>query len=253
VRTAAAGAHDLRHGIGRTGVHGHVGTERAGQGQLFFADVERGHVQAHRLGVLHGQMTETADAGNRDPFAGSRLGFADALVGGDAGAEDRRQRGEIAALRQAGHVGRSADRVFGERPVHAVAAVVLALAERLPAGRAVFAAAAGVVQPGDADRVAFLEPAYTGTERGDDAGALVSGDESRRRFHRPIAVRGVQVGVADAGGDDLHEHLAGAWRGYRDLFDRQRLAERMHDRRAHHLRHGHSPSSWKRPTLASPD
>ena len=53
----------------------------------------------------------------------------------------------------------------------------------------------------------------------------MAGDERRGRLDRPIAFRGVEVGVADAGGQDLDEGLAAArhWNG--EGLDLQVLAE----------------------------
>jgi hypothetical protein len=57
---------DLVRGIGRLRVDRHVGAERAGEGELLLADVERCDVEAHRLRVLHRQMPEPADPGDRE-------------------------------------------------------------------------------------------------------------------------------------------------------------------------------------------
>ena len=70
---------------------------------------------------------------------------------------------------------------------------------------------------------------------------LVSRNEGRAGLHRPVAIGGVQVGVADARGLDLHQDAAR--RDFRDrhFLDRQRLAEGTHHRRLHGLRHGRPP------------
>lgn len=97
--------------------------------------------------------------------------------------------------------------------VAAVAGIVLVLAKRFPAGFAILAAQAGVVQPGDADSIAFVEFGDAGTEGCDNSGRLVPGDERRRRLDRPVALCGMQIGMAYAAGDDLHQYLAWAWPG----------------------------------------
>ena len=86
------------------------------------------------------------------------------------------------------------------------------------------AVAAGGVQPGHADPVALLDRRDAGADGRDGADALVAGNEGRRGLHRPVAVGGVQVGVAHARGLDLDQDLARARLGYRHLLDRQRLA-----------------------------
>jgi len=50
-----------------------------------------------------------------------------------------------------------------------------------------------------------------------DAHGLVPGHEWQLRFHRPIAVRGMEVGVANTARFDLDQHLArpGGWVGAR--------------------------------------
>ena len=62
----------------------------------------------------------------------------------------------------------------------------------------------------------------------DDARALVA--EHGRRIARGISAGGgVEVGVADAAGDQADEHLAGAWLGEIDLLDGERGAELLED------------------------
>ncbi|MCY1450236.1 hypothetical protein D9M71_670250 [compost metagenome] len=101
-----------------------------------------------------------------------------------------------------------------------------------------FAAAARGVQPGHADAIAFLDAAYPGAHRGDEADALVAGDEGQARFHRPVALGGVQVGVADARGFDLHQDLPGAGQGNLHFLDPQGLAKGVDYGGFHGLVHG---------------
>ena len=58
------------------------------------------------------------------------------------------------------------------------------------------------------------------------AHAFMAGNERRVGLDRPVAFHGVQVGMADAAGLDLHQQLARAGSGHRDFLDGQRLAER---------------------------
>jgi hypothetical protein len=122
-------------------------------------------------------MSETADAGDGDPFTRPRLGLLEALVGGDAGAKDRRNLRKVDADRKPRGKGRRSDNVFRKAAITAVAGVVLVLAHGFPAGLAIFAAHAGIVQPSDADGVAWLEIRYARAERGHDPGNLVTRNE----------------------------------------------------------------------------
>ena len=103
--------------------------------------------------------------------------------------------------------------VGAEAAVDAVAAVLLALAQRFPTGAAVFATAAGRPQPGVADFVANLQVVDAFAEGDDGAVALVSGNEGWLRLDRPISVRRMEIGVADAGGLELDQRLAVTGRG----------------------------------------
>jgi hypothetical protein len=57
----------------------------------------------------------------------------------------------------------------------------------------------------------------------------VARDQWQRRLDRPVAVRRVDVGVAEAAGVDPDEHLAVARLGPGDVLDAQRLGEVMND------------------------
>ena len=68
-------------------------------------------------------------------------------------------------------------------------------------------------------------------DRLDDAGALVA--EHRRRVPGGIDTRRrVQVGVADAAGDEAHQHLARLRLGQLELLDLERCSELLEDRGA---------------------
>ena len=114
------------------------------------------------------------------------------------------------------------------------------------------ARAARVVQPRDADGVAFLEAGHAGADRRDDARAFVTRNERQLRLHRPIAVRRMEIRVADAARDDLDQHLAGPRCRDRHFLDRERLAEGADHGRFHRLRHENSPHTivpWWRGAL----
>ena len=160
--------------------------------ELLLGDVQRRDVEAHGAGVLNCDVTESSDAGDREPLTRASFGFLDALVSGNPGTKNRRHGCKVDAVRKSSDVGRTADRVFSEAAVHAVAATALGLAQRFPAGDAVLAGAASVVQPGDADRVAFLQAANVGADRRNDARTFVPGNEqaasaSPASHHRPRA------------------------------------------------------------------
>ena len=61
----------------------------------------------------------------------------------------------------------------------------------------------------------------------DDAHAFVARNERRRGLHRPVPVRRVDVGVAEARGLDLDQYLAGSRLRDRPILDDQSLLERF--------------------------
>ena len=97
----------------------------------------------------------------------------------------------------------------------------------------------GGVQPGHSDAIAFPNPAHPLPDRRDIADAFVTGDEGRRRLHRPVAGGGVQIRVTHTGCHHLHEDLAGADLGDRDILYLKGSAERVDDGGFHHLGHVH--------------
>ena len=103
-------------------------------GELAVVDVDRADVEAHDLGVLDRQMPQTANAGDGDPFARPRPSLLDALVGGDARADDRRG---ILGRKAGGHVGdviRVGEDVLGKTTVLGVAAKLRLCAHSFPCG-----------------------------------------------------------------------------------------------------------------------
>ena len=84
------------------------------------------------------------------------------------------------------------DEILGESAVDAVACVALTLAEGLPAGLAIFAPQAAIVQPGNAYGIALLEVLNAGAERSDNASHLVPWHERYVRLYRQIPVGRVQ-------------------------------------------------------------
>ena len=93
-------------------------------------------------------------------------------------------------------------------PFAAVAGLVLVLAHRFPAGLAIFATHAGIMQPRDPDSVPQFEIGHVRAEASDDADDLVARRERQRGFCRPVAFGRMQVGVAHAAGHHLDQNLS---------------------------------------------
>ncbi|MCY1240223.1 hypothetical protein D9M72_530600 [compost metagenome] len=182
-------------------------------------------------------MAEAADAGDHHPLAGPRIGDLQSLVDRHARAQDRRDLDKADLVGQQPHVVGIGDDIFAIAAVDGIAGVLLLLAQRFPALQAVLAIAAGAVEPGHADAVAFFHAGHAAAHGGNKAHAFVAGDEGQGGFDRPVAVGGVQVGMADARGFDLYLDLAGAGLGNRNFVDRERRAEFTHHRGFHRCRH----------------
>jgi hypothetical protein len=187
-------------------------------------------------------MAEPADSRNDDPVAGPGIGGLEPLVDRNPGAQDRRDLDERNVLGQMSYIVRIRHDIFGEASVHRIAGVLLLLAQRLPSPQAVFAVTAGGIEPGDADAVAFPDVRDAGAHGGDMTDAFVTRDERRLGLHRPIAVRGMQVGVADAARRDPDEDLAGAGVRHGNLLDNEGLPEFTDDCCFHGLGH---VTSWR--------
>ena len=226
----AAEALDRGHGILFERVDEVLGADRPRALEPRRVDVDGDDRGAGDARVLDREMPEPAGAEHGDEVRRARAGVLDRLVGGHAGAGQRRRVGGVDAVRDAYDVPRVAERVLGEAAVERVAHVALLEAERLAAAVAVAAHAAGVAEPRQRDAHAGLEAVHlAGTQALDHADALVAGDERRRRLDRPLAARGVDVGVAEPAGLDAHEHLAGAGLGDGQVLDLQRAIEGADD------------------------
>src|SRR5262245_36087165 len=92
--------------------------------------------------------------------------------------------------------------------------------------------------PRETDPRVTLPSVWISTDGRHDACAFVTGDERQRRLDRPIAVCGMQVGVAAAARKDLDEDLAGGRCRNRDLLDGEWLAKGADHGRLHRLGHG---------------
>ena len=179
-------------------------------------------------------MAETAGAEDRNQRRGSGSGNLDRLEGRDAGTGQRSRVEGIDLLRDADHVPGVAERVLGEAAVDRVARVELRFAKRLPAFVAIAAVAAGISKPRQGDPRPPLDPVVVAVpQRDDPADPLVPGDEGRARLDRPLAAGGMDVGMAEAAGLDLDQHLLGPRLGDRNLVDAEWALEVVNNRCLH--------------------
>src|SRR5205085_5878434 len=115
------------------------------------------------------------------------------------------------------------DGVLRVAAVEVVAGEARRVAEVLAPARAVAAGAVRPAEPRDADAAAA---------RLVDADDLVADDERQLRM-RKLAVDDVQVGAADAAGEDADEQLTRGRLRRRPLLEPERAARRVEDHRAH--------------------
>ncbi len=177
-------------------------------------------------------MAQAAHTEHCDEVGRPCAGHLDRLVGRDARAGER---GGVDRVNPLGHLDDVAGvgaRVLAEATVDRVAHVLLLEAERLPAGHAVVAGAAGVGEPRHGHTVAQRDLGHAGAGLDDDADALVAGNEGWRGLHGPVAVSRMDVGVAEARRLDLHQDLTGVQVGLHHLLHHQRLGEVVNDRGA---------------------
>jgi hypothetical protein len=207
--------------------------------ELLINHVDRDDPPSGDRRVLDREVAETADAEHGNEIRGARARDLDRLVGGDARAGERRGVKRVDAVGDLDHVAGVGDGVLAEAAVDRIAHHLLLVAQCLPARHAIVAAAARVAEPRhrhtvtDADLMsAVTDGVLAGRELRDDADALVAGDERRRGLDRPVAARGVDVGVAQATHLDLDADLPWLERWHRDLLDGQWAAELVHDGRA---------------------
>ena len=171
--------------------------------------------EAGRLGILHREMPETANADDGDSLLRLRVGQPQAAPDGVAGAEDRGRllvREPFGDERGGRRLGQhelgmpSLRRDPGDQRLDAE--------DRL-AAQAPLAALAGALDPGDADPIADPAGRHPGAERDDLADRLVSERPGEPGGEHSLG--DVHVGVAQSAGLDLHQHLTGAGSGGRDL------------------------------------
>jgi hypothetical protein len=108
---------------------------------------------------------------------------------------------------------RFSQEVLGVAAVDGVTGIALLQAQSLPAGQAVLAGAARVTQPRHGHPLPELQASDAVADGVNWAHALVARHERRGWLDRPVAVGGVNVGIAQAGGlhpdRDLPRHRLG--------------------------------------------
>ena len=182
-------------------------------------------------------MSQTADPKHGHEVGGAGARDFDRLVGGHAGAGERSGVERVDAFGDLDDVVGVGGGVLAEAAVDRVTHHLLLVAQRLPAGHAVVATAARVAEPGHRDAVtdrdlvsAIADSVFARRELRDDADTLVARYERWRGLDRPVAVRGVDVGMAQAARLDLHAQLPVIELRHRDLLDSQRAGEVADDR-----------------------
>src|ERR1700733_1550512 len=196
------------------GIHGELGAELARELEFLVDHVDRDDPSSRDRRVLDREVPQAADAEYGYEIGGAGARDFDRFVGGYAGAGERRGVEGVDARGDLYDVAGVGGGVLAEGAVDRVAHHLLLVAQSLPAVHAVVAAAARVAEPGHRDAVtkadlvsAVADSVLASRKLGDDADPLVAGDERRRGLDRPIAVRSVDVGVAQAARLDLHAHL----------------------------------------------
>src|SRR5271155_3036203 len=200
------------------------GAESFGVRELFIGDINRGDGGTQARADLHGELTEAADAKDRQTLARLDFGVLQGAIHRDAGAEKRRG---VAGGKLRGNFQRVAGRSFDEfreAAVHGDAGDLLFDAEIFIAFAAEFAFAAAPVEPGDADAVADLQ-IFDGCAFSHDAAGNF-GTEDQRFFDdahqlRPIGIGQMQIGMAHAAGFDFDQDFVRGGLGLLDLFDIQ--------------------------------
>ena len=84
---------------------------------------------------------------------------------------------------------------------------------------------AGRVDPGNPDPIAFLHDCYTRSDGSDRSDCLMAGNERQIRLNRPVAMRGVKIGVAHPARLRFDYDLTGAGRRNIPFSKHQRCSE----------------------------
>src|SRR5690606_38721088 len=213
--------HGVENEIEAVGVRGHFGPvlrdHHLGGSQaervvlLLRRCGEQHHLGAHGVGDLHRHVAQPAETDHADLLARPDLPLAQRRIGGDAGAEQRRDGGQVVGLTDAQHiflvhhygVRRAAEGVLAAAERRAVVGadetVLAVLLQALATGGAI---AATVDQATDDGEVIDLETADRRADGHDATDDLVAGNGWIEGVV-PLVAGGVQVGVADAAVEDF--------------------------------------------------
>ena len=83
------------------------------------------------------------------------------------------------------------------------------------------------------DPVALLHNCHARSNGSDQTDGLMARNERERRFHWPVAVGRMQIGVAYPAGFGLDQDLACSGRGNVQFYKLQRFSELLDNRRVH--------------------
>jgi hypothetical protein len=125
------------------------------------------------------------------------------------------------------HIAGAGLHILGIGAVDRVAGPLLATTQRLPARRAALTGSTGPAQPGDGHPVALGDLGDPGPKGGDDADPLMAGDQRQLWLDRPVAMGGVDVGVAQPGRLHPHQDLPESRLRHRHLLQLQGRLELM--------------------------
>jgi len=137
-----------------------------------------------------------------------------------------------------GDVVRIREDILGEAAVFRIAAELGMGAHRLPTRQAILATAARRIEPGDSDPVALLHDGHARSNGCDQADGLMAGNEGERGLRRPVAMRGMEIGVAYAARLGLDQDLSRAGRRDVQFAKLQRLSKLLNYCGLHLERHG---------------
>ena len=186
------------------------GAQRLAGLALLLTAVDGNGVDAHGLGVLQGHVAETTtSADDGDPLTGADGGLLDSLVDSDTSAEDGGNGLQVNTLGNAGDVGGLGHGVLLEGAINGVTGELGLGAEGLIGSHAVRARQAGTVEPLDADVVANLNVVDQLATGDDNTSAFVTTDEGHLDGQGPVALHGVEIGVAHTRELDVDEDLIG--------------------------------------------
>ena len=174
------------------------------------------HVHGGAAGQRHlgGQVRTAAEAVDAQAAVLRELGPLEGAVADDAGAQQRGQFLVGVARREPVRVGGGHGHVLGVAAVGVPAGVQAGRAQVLGVAAAERAGVIGPAEPGGARAIAGPEACRVAVAHGRDlAHDLVAGGDAGA-VRRQVALGHVQVGAADAAGQDPEQQLSGPWPRY---------------------------------------